>query len=328
MTGSAPSGTGRRQAGESSGPGPAVLDAVVVTYQSRDTIGPCLRALFGIPGLGAVVVVDHGSDGSGDVAAELGARVLCEPGNPGFGAGQNAGRSLTTAPYLLLCNPDAVVEPAAIVDGVTRLAAEPGLAAIQGVIRERDRDIDQRSSWHSVGALHLWARILRLGRLLRMGPIRRTSGRIGLTPRAPAAPHEVEALAAIVLLVRREAMERVGGFDPGYFLYWEDLDLSKRLREAGWTLQVTPDTWAVHSGGASQSDPFERERQWWRGCMRYAALWYSRPDWLAGMAAAAVQWLTMSIRSPRQARALWADLIASPQRIRATERGRLARGSQ
>ncbi len=294
---------------------PAV-EAVVVAYQSEATIVPCLRALFAIDGLTGVVVVDHGSDGSGALASGLGATVTHDRANPGFGAGQNRGRSLTTAPYLLLCNPDAVVEPAAISAAVTELAAQPDVAAVQGVIREREREFDQRSSWHSVGVLHLWARILRLGSLLRSRPFRGMSARFALTPQAPGGTHEVEALAAIVLLVRRQALEEVGGFDPGYFLYWEDLDLSKRLRVAGWRLAAAPEVWADHIGGASSSDPFEREHQWWRGCMRYAALWYPTWQWSAAVGAAGVQWLSMSLARPSEAARLRADLLTGPRQLR------------
>jgi len=292
------------------------LDAVVVTYQNADTIGHCVSRLQEIPGLSRVVVVDHGTDGSAEVARVLGATVVRNPTNPGFGAGQNQGRALTTAPYVLICNPDADVVPEAIAHGVAMLAGQPDVAALQGDIEELDRDLSQRSSWQSVGPLHLWARIFRLGSLIRTRPLRALSQRLRLIPRAPSATHDVEALATIVALVRRDAIEAVDGFDEGYFMYWEDLDLSKRLRDAGWRLRVTPEVWAVHAGGASNSDPFGRERLWWQGCLRYAARWYPRPQWLAARAAAAAQWLMMSVQRPHESHSLWTELVTSPQHLR------------
>jgi GT2 family glycosyltransferase len=303
-----------------SGPGPHAsasgLDVVVVAYESAATIDPCLFELLRIPGIVQVVVVDHGSDATSDLAERPGVSVVRDAANPGFGAGQNRGRSMTGAPYLLMCNPDAVVDPQAIADGVAAMSTQPDLAALQGVVVERDRPFDQRSSWQSVGPAHLWARILRIGALVRSRPVRGLAGRLGLTPHPPTAPHDVEALAAIVLLARRQALEEVHGFDPGYFLYWEDLDLSKRLRDAGWRLQVTPERWAVHVGGASSSDPFEREHQWWRGCMRYAALWYTTLQWWAALGAATVQWCTMAIARPSRAAAVRAGLLSGPRALR------------
>jgi len=294
------------------------VDAVVVAYQSASWIVSCVTELTKVPGLGLVVVVDHGTDGSGVLAESLGSVVLHDPTNPGFGAGQNRGRALTTAPYVLMCNPDAVVVPEAISAGVTAMAAQPDLAALQGVVRERDTDLDQRSHWQSVGALHLWVRITRLGCVVRWRPFRALVARSGLTPRTPV-PVDVEAVAAIVLLVRREALEDVGGFDENYFMYWEDLDLSKRLRRAGWRLRVVPEVWAVHAGGASSTDPFDRERQWWRGCLRYAALWYPRSQWALAVMAAGVQWLSMTVLRPSVAHPLWDDLIAEPRKLRRTK---------
>ena len=294
-----------------------MVDAVVVAYQSSSTIRRCVTELLKIPGLGHVVVVDHGHDGAGVVAEGLGATVLYDPKNPGFGAGQNRGIELTSAPYVLVCNPDAVVLPDAIAAGLLMLEDRRDLAALQGVIRERDRDLLQRSYWQSVGAIHLWIRILRLGAILRMRPLRALGmSRRHLLPHRPRASREVQALAAITLLVRRDAFDKVGGFDPGYFLYWEDIDLCKRIRRAGWRLGVTPETWAVHIGGASSGDAIEREHQWWRGCMRYAALWYPRGQWFVAVGAAVVQWLTLSAARPRHARYFWRDLIVTPRRVR------------
>jgi len=294
-----------------------MLDAVVVAYQSNSTIHGCVKELLKIPGLQHVVVVDHGDDGAGVAAEGLGATVVYDPKNPGFGVGQNRGIALTSAPYVLMCNPDAVVLPEAIAAGLLALASQRDLAALQGAVRERDRDLFQRSYWQSVGAIHLWVRILRLGVILRMRPLRALGvSRRHLLPHGPQATREVQAMAAITLLIRREAFEEIGGFDPAYFLYWEDLDLCKRLRNVGWRLCVTPDTWAVHIGGASSGDAIEREHQWWRGCMRYTALWYPTSQWLAALGAATVQWLTLSAARPRLARCFWRDLITTPRRVR------------
>jgi N-acetylglucosaminyl-diphospho-decaprenol L-rhamnosyltransferase len=294
----------------------SMIDAVVVAYQSASIISQCITQLSRIPGLGQIVVIDHGNDGAGAIAGALGATVAYDPGNPGFGAGQNRGLTLTTAPYVLMCNPDAMVVPEAIADGVAVMKAESDLAALQGTVRERDRDLAQRSSWQSVGPAHLWARIFRFGPLLRVTVLRDRAVRHRLLPAAPPASHDVEALAAIALLVRHDALKQVGGFDPGYFLYWEDIDLCKRLRRSGWRLRVTPDVWAVHAGGASSSEATEREHQWWKGCMRYAALWYTGGQWVAALSAASLQWLACTLARPSMASTLWQDLITAPRRVR------------
>src|ERR1019366_3255194 len=94
-----------------------VLDVVIVTYGSEDTISCCLQAVSAIRGIGDIIVVEHGNGQSAEIAAELGATVVRDPTNPGFGAGQNRGRTLTSSEFILMLNPDALIDPAAVAEG-------------------------------------------------------------------------------------------------------------------------------------------------------------------------------------------------------------------
>ena len=85
---------------------------MIVAYGSEDLIARCVRSVIDLKEVRSVVVVDNGDGRSAQVAAGLGARTLLRPDNPGFGAGQNAGAALGTAPFLLLLNPDARWNPA------------------------------------------------------------------------------------------------------------------------------------------------------------------------------------------------------------------------
>ena len=294
----------------------APLDAVVVAFRSAGSIEACIAGLKQIPGLDHIVVVDHGTDGAGEKAEALGATVVLNDLNPGFGAGQNNGLSRTRAPFVLLCNPDAVVVPEAIVAGLAWMAEQPDVAALQGTVRERDRPFNQRSSWQSVGALHLWASLLRLGQLAREPPPARCRWAPRPAPACPDGATRRRSPRGDRALGPARRFRRGRGFDPEFFLYWEDLDLSKRLRNGGWRLAVTPPIWAVHVGGASHSNPFEQEHQWWRGCMRYAALWYGTTDWITALGAATVQWFLMSLSRPPSSREYWNELLASPRNVR------------
>jgi N-acetylglucosaminyl-diphospho-decaprenol L-rhamnosyltransferase len=302
----------------------ARLSVVVVAYNSRDELPASLGALAGVPEVAEVVVVDHGGDGSAAVAADLGATVLRDASNPGYGTGQNRGVASTTGEYLLLLNPDAVVDPGGIREGVAVLDAAPDVAAVQGVIRNRTTGRPERSQGVALGPVHLMGRAAGARRLLRFDAVRAVARRVPVLTdhvvRTPDRPVDVESLSAAALLVRRSAFEQVEGFDEGYFLYSEDLDLCRRLRAAGWRLVALPVGWAEHASGASSAGWWERELVWWEGTLRYAALWWSRPAWAGARLATLLRVVPMLVARPRRAPEVLARLVLAPRRQRRSRR--------
>jgi N-acetylglucosaminyl-diphospho-decaprenol L-rhamnosyltransferase len=303
----------------------AGIDAVVVAYRSEDRIGDCLRALRSVDGLASITVVDHGDGASARIATAAGAQAVHDPSNPGFGAGQNRGAGNGAAPYLLLCNPDAVVDAAAVRRGVAILDAQADVAAVQGAIVNARSGLPERTQGRELGALHLLARALRLRTLLRFAAARRLARRVPATSdhidRTPAEPVETESLAATALLVRRAAFAQVQGFAPDYFLYGEDLDLCRRLRAAGWRLIAMPDRWAVHDNGASAATSHERELTWWNGTMTFAARWWTRRAWSGAVVASAIECVRQATLAPRDARRTVRALLLDPLSVRRRHAG-------
>lgn len=271
-------------------------------------------------GIDDLVVVDHGDDGSAGIAAELGARTLSDPANPGYGSGQNRGVAHVCGELLLLANPDALVDAAGIRAGVDFLGAEPGVAAVQGVIVNRATGRPERSAGVPVGPLHLLGRALGARRLLGVALVRRLAARTrpiaDYVERIPDGPTDVDSLAATALLIRRSAFEQVGGFDPGYFLYGEDLDLCRRLRLAGWRLVALPDHWAEHTSGASSAGWWNREIVWWEGTLRYGALWWSSREWRPAQVAALLRAAGLCAMRPTRSCEVLTRLILRPARER------------
>lgn len=274
------------------------VDVVVVAYRSEMSIEACLRAALAIPEIGRAVVVDHGDDRSGEVARSIGASVVTDPSNPGFAAGQNRGVEMTTAPYVLLLNPDAVVVAEAVRRGVEVLDAESDVAAVQGVIRSARDGGAERSQGVEPRPVHLVGRACGARRLrsttLGRAAARRLRTLADHVDREPSAPIDVEYLAATALLVRRDAFDDIGGLDSGYFLYGEDIDLCRRFRLRGWRLVALPGLWAVHENGASSSSTMARELEWWRGTMRFTAKWWSTPAWMVALSAASLRSLRIA----------------------------------
>lgn len=298
------------------------IDTVLVAYASDGVITEAVLRASKLGG--QVVVVDHGDGQSALRAADVGAVTLTDPANPGFGAGQNRGVAVTDTPYVLLCNPDAEIDPTAVLAGADFLDTHPGVAAVQGVIVNRATGMPERSHGVALAPVHLLGRAVAARRLLRVGWIRslaRRSSRLqDHAERVPSGPEQVETLAATAVLVRRAAFDAVGGFDPAFFLYGEDLDLCGRLREAGWTLMALPDVWAVHESGGSATSGLSRELTWWRGTMQYAAKWWTPGQWTVAVAAAVIRAARLSVRWPRRAGAAWVALVVSPVRARGVSR--------
>ena len=295
----------------------------IVAYDSAALLPSCLAAVTSLHEVTEVVVVDHGAGDSADVAGRAGVRVLRDPSNPGFGAGHNRAVAATSAPYLLLLNPDAVLDAAAVARGLAVLEANGSVAAVQGAIGSPEGVLD-RSQGVALAPVHLLGRALAVKRLSRLRLVRLAASRVpavrdSVVRRSDDAT-EVESLAATAMLVRRDAFEEVDGFDERFFLYGEDQDLCRRLRQRGWRLVGLPQPWALHQNGSSFASSWQRELHWWRGTMMYGARWWTGRDWALGVLAGTIMWSRLAMRRPSGAREAARALVVAPLRDRRRSR--------
>jgi GT2 family glycosyltransferase len=226
------------------------VDVVVVSYNTRDHLAACLAAL--VSQAGRIVVVDNASsDGSPEMVRERypGVVLHANTRNVGFGAAANQGIADCQSDYVLLLNTDTRVEADALaaleayLDGHPRVAiAGPRLVGSDGHLQASCFPF-----WLPF-PLGAFAADGAAGRLLaRLPRVKR-----GLIPAdwyTPAGPAPWVVGAAIA--VRRAAFEAVGGFDAAFFMYFEDVDLCRRLVAAGWEVHFAPVTTIAHVGGAS-----------------------------------------------------------------------------
>ncbi|MFP3464427.1 glycosyltransferase family 2 protein [Leifsonia sp. SIMBA_070] len=276
MTGT-PTGDARRAA-------PQVL-AVTVTYNSADTIHPFLDSLATAGHLDEVVVADNASAEAAEVGAAVAAagfRFVELPDNEGYGGGvRGAVDAAAIDPdYILVANPDVVFTPGAV-DALVAAAEElPGAGSLGPKILDAD------------GTVYPSARRLPS---LRTGVAHALFGRIW--PGNPwtvryRAEGETETrrdagwLSGACLLIRGEAYRQLGGFDPGYFMYFEDVDLGDRLGKAGWRNVYIPEAVVTHTGAHSTSRERKRMEQAhhdsaYRYLSRRYSAWYFAPLRLA-----------------------------------------------
>lgn len=225
------------------------MDAVVVGHDTRDLLRACLESVYRERPSRVVVVETGSSDGSAAmVRAEFGSAVLVSDiGNPGYGTAANLGISASTSPYVLLLNADTVLHPGAVSALARCLDRHPRAAVVGPRIQDPAGEL-QRSTFPFPGPRTAFLGETRLGALARFIPGLRE---VYLRTWPHDRPREVPWVLGAALALRREAFDAVGGFDAGYFLYFEETDLCRRLRDAGWEVRFTPDATVTHVGGAS-----------------------------------------------------------------------------
>lgn len=220
---------------DSAGDAPHTLRALMEQFEDGDEL---------------VVVDNASSDGTAQAVREAApAAQVLEPGaNLGFAAGCTLGAAQSRAPLLLFLNPDAL--PSAGCLQALRACAhdQPTWAAWQAlVLLPGAREVNTAGNpVHFLG--FAWA------------------GGHGRPAPAHGAPREVASASGAALVVRREAWDAVGGFDEQYFMYGEDVDLSLRLRLAGWRIGLVPDARVEHDYAFVKGDYkwFHLERnRWW-----------------------------------------------------------------
>ncbi|MDQ3871546.1 MAG: glycosyltransferase, partial [Chloroflexota bacterium] len=200
-----------------------------------------------------LIVVDNASsDGSANLVADLhpAARVVRNPVNEGFGAANNRAFELASGSVWLLLNPDAVLEADALGHLLSFLASHPRAGAAAPAIASPGHGAAE-SCGMAPGLRSAIGHFLFVNRLL---PDDRGGAWRGfqLHRRKDLRPRRVDWASAAALALRPAAVRAVGGFDPSFFLYGEDVDLGERLGRAGWDVWLVPSARAHHLIAASQ----------------------------------------------------------------------------
>jgi len=238
------------------------IAVIIVSYQSASTLDQCLTRLRAADEVAEIRVVDNNSDdGTLEImqrhaSADPRLHFIANPDNPGFAAANNQGVADSQAPWLAFINPDLMVAAdtlaqlrargQALGDCVLGVEQVDEQGQPDAAVRRRDPDF---------------------------GAMLRHPGQ-GAKLALPADPSQVlqrvPALSGALLLMPRALFDRIGGWDAGYRLHAEDLDLCRRAREAGAVVAIANDLQVVHVRGvSSRSRPFFVEWHKHRGLWRY-----------------------------------------------------------
>jgi GT2 family glycosyltransferase len=230
----------------------ARVAVVIVNYQSYEELHACLNSLDQACGLMSVVVVDHDSDRpSADRlhSAFPDVTVAREDGNHGFAAGINNGARASASQFLLLLNPDCVVDKNACCELADWMEAHPEVGAVGPRIRNADGSVQASARRFPDLTTAIAGRSSWLTRVLPGNPMSRWN--LPARDASASSAVEVDWVSGACMLVRRDAFDAIGGMDEGFFLYWEDADFCRRLKHAGWRTMYLPSASATHIGGRS-----------------------------------------------------------------------------
>lgn len=244
---------------------PLTVDVVVVAYNSHETLRACAEPLAALPWVSVTVVDNASPDGSADAVSDLPVHVVRAPRNGGFAYGCNLGMAAGVAELVLLLNPDARIDPASLATLVAALRADPRA----GAVGPRTLDESGRLVWSQRRFPRLRSTFAQAFFLQRAAPRASWTDEVIRDRRAYERPGTPDWLSGACLLLRREAIDAVGGLDERFFLYSEETDLSKRLAAQGWRARYEPRATAHHEGGAS-APRHTTKAVWARSRVRYA----------------------------------------------------------
>lgn len=233
------------------------LSVIVVSWNTRELLAACLagvaRAAASLPH--EVIVIDNASgDGSADLveARFPQVRLVRNPDNRGFGRACNQGLTLARGRCVMFLNPDAEPCEGALQALVAFLEEHPDAGAAGPLLLTGEGEPGLTYGHFPSLATALLPLLRPAAMLLRSRVALHALGVVppALPPGAP--PREVDYLSGAALTTRRDVLDRVGGFDERFFLYFEETDLCRRIREAGYRVVLVPAARVFHREGGSR----------------------------------------------------------------------------
>lgn len=229
------------------------ISVVIVNYNVKHFLEQCLLSIekakhnLNIE----VIIVDNASvDGSQSMIKKKFKDVLLIENNRnlGFGRANNQGLKIARGKYILILNPDTLIQEDTLQVLKNFLDEHPDVSAVGCKLINPDGSF-QVSSRRSIPTP--WVAFTKISGLSRIFPRTKIFGRYNLTYISPDIECEVDILSGSLMMIRHDIIKQVGYFDEDYFMYGEDIDLCYRIKKAGGKIYYTPKTKAIHYKGES-----------------------------------------------------------------------------
>jgi GT2 family glycosyltransferase len=248
------------------------VSVVMVVYMTGEALEQSVACVLSDPLVDEFVIVDNGSTAADGAhlrsLAERDGRVtlLTGHGNIGFARAANLGARTARSDRLVFLNPDAFLQSGCIAELVREIEHRPVPSIVGGRVLNADRT-EQRGGRR--GDITPMSALVSLSRLARRVPALRDYEVHWEAERPPEQPAVVPTISGACFCMRREDFEAVDGFDEGYFLHVEDVDLCWRVRQQGGSVVFHPKAEVIHLGRTSQTSPLRVEFHKGVGLARY-----------------------------------------------------------
>ncbi|HEX7113478.1 MAG TPA: glycosyltransferase family 2 protein [Mizugakiibacter sp.] len=286
------------------------VSVVVVAADSGATLLECAARALASDAVAEFVLVDNASgDGMPEAlerahAGDARVRVLRNSANLGFGPAVNRGAVLASGEALLVLNPDCMLERDTVARLLAVLDAQPDAGLVGAVVCDADGRPDPASRRRD--PLLRRALMTLTGLAAREAADARYAG-VNVPGPMPAGVEREEAVSGALMLLPRRVFDALGGFDERYFLHCEDLDLCRRVRDAGHAVLLAGDVRVLHGkGGSSRHRPafvaWHKHRGMWRWFRKFDPA--ARNPLLAGLVWLGL-WAHYALMLPRYAWSAW-----------------------
>jgi len=229
------------------------LSIIIVNYNVKEFLQNLLNSIQkSIRNISSeIIVIDNASDdGSVEMIKEKYPfiKLICNKENIGFGGANNQGLEIANGEFLLLLNPDSIVQEDTFKTLIDFFNQTPvaGLAGCKIINSDGSIQLACRRSFPGP-----WTSFCKVTGLSKIFPNSRIFARYNLTYLDENKTYEVDAISGAFMMMRREVYEKIGGFDPQFFMYGEDLDLCYRAQKAGYKVYYVHSTQIIHYKGES-----------------------------------------------------------------------------
>lgn len=232
------------------------ISIIIVNYNVKELLEQCIRSIFtASSGLNIeVIVVDNNSfDGSLRYIQEKfpddkRLKLIESPVNLGFAKANNLGVKKAAGEFVLILNPDTILQEDTLQKTLKFYKDNPGTGAVtcKLILPNGKLDLACRRSFPTPSVA-----VYRILGLSKIFPKSRIFGKYNLTYLEENKTYEVDAIVGAFMLIKKSVYDEVNGFDEDYFMYGEDLDLCFRIKKAGYKIYYYPDTSIIHYKGES-----------------------------------------------------------------------------